>query len=345
MFDFFEELSSAGAHRILALQDKGSGLRAFIALDDTTLGPACGGIRTLAYNSTAEALTDVAKLASAMTLKCAIAGLDAGGGKAVVMLQPEMDRAAAFRRLGDFIEDLGGLFRTAGDLGTTYEDLLQIAKRTSHVNTSSNQLSTATGQGIVNCIRACASDRGLTGLDGLQIAVQGCGLIGSGVARSLAAQGAKVTVADVDENKAKILANEIGGKWITADKILTTEVDIISPCAVGGVVTPQIVNDIRAWAICGGANNQLSDKSVDALLAARGIAYVPDFLASSGAVIDGIARTVMNSDPNAFIARLEETALLILQQARKEGSGTDAIGRALALSRINKVNLRALQTH
>ena len=341
MFDFFEELSNAGAHRILAVQDKPSGLRAFIALDDMTLGPACGGVRTLAYSSTAEALKDVAKLSSAMTLKCAIAGLDAGGGKAVVMLHPDMDRAAAFRRLGDFIEDLGGLFRTAGDLGTTNEDLLQIAERTSHVNTSSNQLSTATGQGIVNCIRACAIERGLTGLSGLHIAVQGCGLIGNGVARSLAAQGAKVTLADVDENKAKMLANEIGGKWIAADKILTTEVDIISPCAIGGVVTPQIVNDIRAWAICGGANNQLSDPSVDALLAARGIAYIPDFLASSGAVIEGIARTVMNTDPDPFIARLEATAVLILQQARKEKSGTDAIGRTIALSRIQKVNLSA----
>lgn len=213
MTDIFEELSCAGANRVLALRDQVSGLRAFIGLDDVTLGPACGGIRSLPYNSTAAALADVARLSAAMTLKCAIAGLDAGGGKTVVMLHPEMDRPAAFRRLGEFIEDLGGLYRTAGDLGTTIQDLLHVAERTAYVDTSGEQLGRATGQGIVNCIRACMRNRGLAALSELHIAVQGCGLIGAGVARSMAEQGARVTVADVNEERAKALAAEIGGGW------------------------------------------------------------------------------------------------------------------------------------
>jgi leucine dehydrogenase len=330
----FEELADSGAHRVLAVRDQASGLRGFIAIDDVTLGPACGGIRSLPYPSTGAALADVAKLSRAMTLKCAVAGLDAGGGKTVVMLHPEMDRAAAFRRLGEFIEDLGGLYRTAGDLGTTHQDLLHVAERTKYVNTSGEQLGRATGQGIVNCIRACARDRGRADLAGLRIAVQGCGLIGAGVARSMAGQGAKVLVADVDEARARALAAEVGGDWRPAESILTADVDIVSPCAVGGILTPQVAREIRAWAICGGANNQLSDPAVDTLLAERGIVYVPDFLASSGAVIDGIARSVMNTEPDPLIAGLEETALSILRRARSEGRGTDAVGRAIARARI-----------
>jgi leucine dehydrogenase len=151
----------------------------------------------------------------------------------------------------------------------------------------------------------------------------------------LAAHGASVIVTDLDGDRGQTLAEEIGGEWLPETEFLTAKVDILSPCAVGAVLTPEAVNHINAWAICGGANNQLSSPGVDDLLAKRGIAYVPDFLASSGAVIDGIARSVMHIDPAPLIARLEETALRILQQARVEGRGTDAIGRVMARSRID----------
>jgi leucine dehydrogenase len=334
MSDFFTSLADCGAQRVLVVNDEASGLRALIALDDFTLGPACGGIRTLPYATMSAALGDVAKLSAAMTLKCAIAGLAAGGGKAVVIEHPSMDRAAAFRRLGDFIEDLGGLYRTAGDLGTSHQDLLWVAERTAYVNTSGVRLGEAAGEGIVHCILACARDRGLVDLRGLRIGVQGCGLIGAGVARSMAKHGARVIVADVDDERARNLAAEIGGDWLPSDDILSADADIISPCAIGGVLTPASVADIRAWGVCGGANNQLSDPSVDELLARRGIAYVPDFLASSGAVIDGIARTVMNIDPAPLLAGLEEMARSILQTASVEGRGTDAVGREIAYRRI-----------
>lgn len=341
MADIFEELGRADLGRVLAICDKGSGLRAFIAIDDVTLGPACGGIRSIAYDSADDALADVARLSRAMTLKCAIAGLDAGGGKTVVMVHDGMNRAAAYRRLGEFIEDLRGLYRSAGDLGTTPEDLLQVAQGTSYVNTSGAQLAAATGEGIVNCIRACARDRGLDGLAGLRIAVQGCGLIGAGVARSVARHGATALVSDIDDDRARALAVEVGGEWLPQAEFMTAQVDILSPCAVGGVLTPEAVGSIRAWAICGGANNQLSQADVDDMLAEQGIAYVPDFLASSGAVIDGIARSVMQTDPATLIARLEETALCILQQARSEGRGTAAVGHQMARSRIETARAKA----
>jgi leucine dehydrogenase len=335
MADVFEEMATCGAHRVIVLHDDASGLRAMIALDDVALGPACGGIRTRPYPATLDALRDVTELAAAMTLKCAIAGLDAGGGKTVVIERPGMDRAAAFRRLGDHIDDLGGLYRAAGDLGTTQDDLLHVAERTTFVNTTGEQLGAATGDGIVNCIRACARHRGIGDLSGLHVAVQGCGLIGAGVARSMVSVGARVTVADVDEARARALADEIGAAWVPSAAILFVDADIVSPCAVGGVLTPAVVRELRAWAVCGGANNQLADRSVDALLAEREITYVPDFLASAGAVIDGAARTVMGVDPAPFIARLEHTASEVFDRARADGSGTDAAARLMARARID----------
>jgi leucine dehydrogenase len=334
MNDIFDDIGSAGAHRVFFLRDEPSGLRAIIALDDVTLGPACGGIRTQPYPTTRDALVDVAKLSSAMTLKCAIANLPAGGGKTVVIVHPGMNRPAAFRRLGEYIQDLGGMYRAAGDLGTTYDDLLHAAENTDYVDTTGQQLGEATGVGIVNCIRACATDHGVDSLANLTIAIQGCGLIGAGVARSLAAQGAHVIVADVDSALAEVLAAEIGGTVESAETILMTRADIISPCAIGGVLTGALVPKIQAWGICGGANNQFASPDVGQELMARDIVYVPDFLASSGAVIDGTSRTLINADPAPLLAALEDTALLVLATSRSTGRPPHEVAQAIARDRI-----------
>ncbi len=334
MTDIFEDMAASGAHRVLMLRDPASGLRAIIALDDVTLGPACGGIRTRAYPAIRDALNDAHKLAAAMTLKCAIAGLPAGGGKTVVIDSPRMDRAAAFRSLGRTIADLGGLYRAAGDLGTTIEDLRHAAEASDYVDTSGAQLGEATGTGIVNCIRAAAAERSIDRLAGLTVAVQGCGLIGAGVATALAAEGARLVVADVDAARADAVAAALGGRAVGADAILTVEADILSPCAIGGILTAQIVPAIRAWAICGGANNQLASAAAGTALAERGIAYVPDFLASSGAVIDGIARSVMRTAPAPLIDRLYDTARHVLARARAERRPAAEIGEEIARDRI-----------
>jgi len=334
MDDIFDQVSAAGAHRIVVLHDQASGLRAIIALDDLTLGPACGGIRTQPYAKFEDALADVTRLSTAMTLKCAIAGLDAGGGKTVVVDHPAMDRAAAFRQLGRYIDDLGGLYRAAGDLGTSLQDLLHAAEETDYVDTTGMQLGEATGTGTVNCIRACSRYKGIADLGALTIAVQGCGLIGASVARSMADQGATVLVADVDPARAAELASEIGGTVISADRILTTEADIVAPCAVGGILTEEAVVGMKAWAVCGGANNQLASPAVGNLLADRGIAYVPDFLASAGAVIDGATRSLMQIDRAPLLARLEDTALTILHAARDQQRPTAHVARDMAFARI-----------
>jgi leucine dehydrogenase len=334
MTDVFDAMIGAGAHRILVLRDDATGLRAIIAIDSVTLGPALGGIRTQHYANTEAALEDVSKLAAAMTRKCAIAGLDAGGGKAVVLDHPGMDRARAFRRLGAYIEELGGLYRCAGDLGTTQQDLLHVAQSTQYCNTSGDALGDATGITIVNGIRAAAAERGITDLSQLSIAVQGCGLIGASVARAMAAHGARVSVADVDSVRAKAVADEIGGGVVPPENVLMQNVDVVSPCAIGGVLTPARVDEIRAWAICGGANNQLSSPEVADLIAARGIAYVPDFLASSGAVIRGGCLSVMHTDPAPLLAAVEGTARAVLRAAADERCSTVTVAERMARQRI-----------
>ncbi len=335
MTDVFDDLAAANAHRVIVVRDAASGLRAITAIDNVALGPGFGGIRTMVYPSTAAAFVDAQKLAAAMTLKCAIAGLPAGGAKTVVIDHPEMSRADAFRQLGRYINDLGGLYRCAGDLGTTAEDLDHVAEYTSYVNTTGAQLGTSTGIGIVNCIRACADHRGLGGLQGLRVAIQGCGLIGAGVARMLHAAGAILVVADVSPARAQMLADKLGAGAVPADVILTQDVDIIAPCAVGNVISADVAQSMTAWGVCGGANNQLTADAVAADLAARGILYVPDFLASAGAVIDGVSLSLPGGESTEQrLAAMYDTARVILREADAAGSTTTAVATRMARDRI-----------
>ena len=331
----FEEMKGAGVDRVLFLADSDSGLRAMLVIDSLALGPATGGIRCRAYPSFHHALSDARRLASAMTLKCAIAGLDAGGAKTVILDHRGLSRADAFRRLGGFIEDLRGLYWTAGDLGTTQADLEAAAEATRYVNMGGARLGEATGRTVVNGIRACVRARGGRDLTGISVAVQGCGLIGGGVARALAAEGAALIVSDVSRARAEAVAAETGAAILEPDQLLSAPVDIVSPCALGGVVTREAVETMRAWAICGGANNQLSEAGdIGRALAQAGILYVPDFLASSGAVITGIAGPVMNREPEPFLDATFETAEAVLCESARFRIPTAQVAEKMARARI-----------
>ncbi|MFC3051878.1 Glu/Leu/Phe/Val dehydrogenase dimerization domain-containing protein [Kordiimonas pumila] len=335
MTDIFDDMDTANAHRLLVLRDKPTGLKAIIALDNLTYGLACGGIRTKRYKSTEEAMQDVQKLASAMTLKCSIAGVPFGGGKSVILDHDGMDRAAAFRKFGEFVEELGGSYMCAGDLGTTQQDLMHVAETTQYVNTAGSDLGVATGITVVNGIRACLAAKGNNQtLADITVAVQGCGLIGAAVARLLAEAGANVLVADINDAQARQLADEIGATVIDPDTILTAEADIISPCAIGGVITPDLIPQLKAWAICGGANNQLFNSGVSDLLVSYKILYVPDFLASSGGVIKGVTSDIMDTDPELYLAKTYDTALEILTRAAAENCSSIRIGTQIALDRL-----------
>jgi leucine dehydrogenase len=330
----FKRMEDLELDRAVLWRDAASGLEAILAIDDVTLGPAAGGVRTRAYGSPGEALADAAALARAMTVKCALAGLAAGGGKCVVLDHPGLDRTRGFRVLGERIAELGGLFRTAGDLGTTAADLAAMASHCPWVHTDETGLAAAVAHGLLRCLEACAALRGVE-VAGLRVAVQGAGSIGAAVARRLAAAGAQLLIADVDAARAHAVAGETGATVGDPAAILTAPVDAIAPCAIGGVIDVEVARSMRAWAVCGAANNALASPQAEDALIARGILAVPDVVASAGAVIEGIGRTVMQlEDRTPLIDALGATAARILEESRATGARPSAIARQLASARI-----------
>jgi len=320
------------------LEDESIGLRAFLVIDDTTLGPAAGGIRTRAYPDDASARTDAHALARAMTLKCSLAGLPCGGGKAVVRELPGMDRQAVFERVGALVEELDGGFLTAGDLGTGADDLAAVARRTGHVHRDEAGLAGAVGRGCLRAMEACAGclDRTAGGsLEGLEIAVQGCGTVGEAVARAAAGAGATVRVADLERARAETLAAEIGGSIADPEEVLLAAVDIVSPCAVGGVIRAEHVAALRARALCGAANNVLADARADEALLERDILHVPDVLASAGAVVEGIGRMILDRDDcGPLIDRIRPVARRVLEESARSRRPAGRVARGLAMARI-----------
>lgn len=322
---------------ILSIEHAPGGLRAFLVIDDTTLGPAAGGIRTRAYATPDAALADARKLARAMTVKCALAGLAAGGGKCVVLDHPALDRPAAFAELGRRIEELGGRFRTAGDLGTTEDDLRVVALHTRYVHAASMPLAAAVGRGCRRCAEACAAFAGWGDLTGRHAVVQGAGSIGAAVARELAAAGARVTIADLDEARAIAVAHEVGGAVVPVARALAIDADLVAPCAIGGVITAEVAARLPARAVCGAANNVLASAEAAAILRDRGIMHVPDVIASAGAVIEGIGRTVMGlPDRGPLIDALGATAREVLMEAASTGRTTEEVAVAMAERRIRE---------
>lgn len=327
-------LETGDVPRLLTFTDLSSGLRAYLVIDDLTLGPAVGGTRTLPYLSAGAAVAEAAALARTMTLKCSIAGLDAGGAKMVVDARPNLRRSEAFRVLGRRIEELGGLFLTAGDLGTRHDDLAAMAAETSFVRTDDAELAAAVASGVRRCVAVCAELRGRDGLEGLRVAVQGCGAIGGAVARDLAAAGASLLVADIDEQAARATADAVGGRTVATDEILLADVDVVAPCAVGGVLDAATADSLRAWAVCGAANNILVGVEVGARLAARGVLHVPDLIASAGGVIAGVCAARGDGRAAELIAALGDTARAVLEEAQRRGLPVQAVAEDRARRRI-----------
>jgi leucine dehydrogenase len=270
-----------------------------------------------------------------MTRKCALSGLAAGGGKVVVLEHDGLDRARAFARLGQFVEELGGVFRTAGDLGTTPDDVIAMARRSRFVHTDESNLASAVARGMLRCVEACAAVHGAAGVSGLRVAVQGCGVIGAAVATALADAGASLVIADLDESWAIAFADELDADVGDPTTILTEDVDIVCPCAVGGVLTVAVADQLRAWAVCGAANNIVAGARAEQRLLERGILFVPDVVASAGAVIEGIGKTVMGlGDRTGLIDGLGATARALLEDSVRTGRTASELAAERARARI-----------
>ncbi len=285
----------AGHEQVVFCQDAQTGLRAIIAIYSTALGPALGGTRFYPYESEDAALTDALNLSRAMAYKNALAGLDLGGGKAVILGDPARGKSEALlRAYGRFVESLNGRYITACDIGTYSEDMDIVARECSHVtgrtvpNGGAGDSSVLTALGVYEGMRACADHAfGSTSLAGRLVGVEGVGKVGHRLVEHLTQAGARVVIWDVDAPAmaAALAANPAAEAAASRADLLARPLDVYAPCAMGGALDDDTVATLSARVVCGGANNQLAHAGIDKLLADRGILYAPDYLVNSGGVI------------------------------------------------------------
>ncbi|AKG92084.1 leucine dehydrogenase [Geoglobus ahangari] len=282
----FEMMEREEFEEIVFFHDSSTGLKAIVAIHDTTLGPALGGTRMWSYRSELDALRDVMRLAKAMTYKAAAAGLSFGGGKGVIIGDPKRDKSEVLlRSYGRYVQSLGGRFITAEDVGTTLEDMRVLMSETRHVAGTSIDPSPFTAYGVYCGIKACLEYVfGDESLDGVHVAVQGVGKVGGELVRLLLESGARVTVTDVDASRVRRFI-ELGASYVEPGKIYSVQCDVFSPCALGGVLNDSTVKRLRCSIVAGAANNQLESESVAERLSNLGILYAPDYIINAGGLI------------------------------------------------------------
>lgn len=329
-------------------QERETGLRAIIALHDTTLGPATGGCRMWTYPTEMHAIEDALRLARGMTYKYAAAGVNLGGGKCVVIGNPAHDKSEAlFRTLGRFIDRLGGAYMTGEDVGTTLRDMEYIRMETPYVVTLPRELggagniAPATARGTLQGMRAaCAAVFGNPELGGRSVALQGVGMVGTEVLKMLRAEDAAVYVTDIDERRLHELAAQYGATIVPPDAIHTLEVDVFSPCALGAVIDDTTLPQLRCKVIAGCANNQLARLEHGDMLRDRGILYAPDYIINAGGTIFDTDRL----QPGGFneerawqrVDRIFETTTQLIDIGRQEGISTARAADLLAERRLTE---------
>ncbi len=289
--DIFTAMQTYGHEQLLLSHDPSCGYCGIIAIHDTTLGPALGGTRFWQYDSTTEAVTDALRLARGMTYKAAVAGINLGGGKSVIIGDNHrVDREAVFRAHGRFIETLGGRYITAEDIGTSPADMEFIKLETDNVAGLlglSGDPSPVTGYGVYVGMKACARVRwGGDELTGRTVAIQGCGKVATYLARHLHAEGARLIVTDIDAEKVARVVQETGATAVAPDAIYDQFADVYAPCALGASVNDETLARLRVEIIAGGANNQLAENRHGDQLEAQGILYAPDYVINGGGVIN-----------------------------------------------------------
>lgn len=292
--EIFSQLEAYDYEQLVFCHDKSAGLRAIIAIHDTTLGPALGGVRMWMYNSEAEAVRDALRLARGMTYKNAAAGLNLGGGKAVIIGDPAKDKSEAlFRTFGRFIEGLNGRYITAEDVGTTEEDMDIIYEETDYVTGvspafgSSGNPSPVTAFGVYRGMKAAAKVVfGSDDLGGKTIAVQGQGNVAYTLCQHLHKEGANLIVTDLDKTRVQRAVEQFNAKAVDVNAIYDVECDIFSPNALGGIINDETIPRLKCRIVAGPANNQLQEERHGDMLTAENIAYVPDFVLNAGGVIN-----------------------------------------------------------
>lgn len=325
-----------------AFFDPATGLKGFIAIHSTALGPAFGGCRRWTYPNEKAALSDALRLSRGMSYKNALAGIPFGGGKAVIMAEPEAPKCSRlFEVFGEAVESLGGRYITAEDVGVSVADMESVARATRYVSGiaaakggAGGDPSPKTAMGVFLGIRAAAT-RALkrNDLDGVTVAIQGVGHVGYHVCRLLAEAGARVRVADVDASNVARVCDEFGVEKVDTREILRQEVDVLAPCALGGVISAETIPSLRAKIVAGAANNQLAEPEDGDLLHRNGILYAPDYVINAGGIISVAAEFQgdrSEADVDEKIAGIEGRVIEIFERSEREGLAPARVADRLA---------------
>jgi leucine dehydrogenase len=336
-----KELKVDGFERILEVMDPSVNLHGFIALQNTHLGPALGGVRMYPYRSKEEALEDVIRLAQGMTYKSALIEVGLGGGKSVIIGDPaKVKTKELLNSFAEAINLFSGSYIVAEDIGTTPEDMLILSKKTPFVSalptrSSSGDPSRFTAWGVYRGMQAAAEIFwGNPSLRGKKVAIQGLGNVGSKLANRLFWEGAELIVTDVNPEKTEDICLQYGAKRVSPEKILEIDCDIFAPCALGGILNARTIPKLGCKAVAGAANNQLREEEDGKRLMERQILYAPDFVINAGGLINAAAEFELEGYQPTIsrdkVTKIYDTLLVIFQQAQKEEIPTSTIAVQLA---------------
>lgn len=338
-------MSKYNHEQLLFCNDNETGLKAIIAVHNTTLGPALGGTRMWSYNNELEALNDVLRLSRGMTYKNSISGLNLGGGKAVIIGDARKDKSEAlFRRFGKFVESLGGKYITAEDVGINPQDMTWVNMETNNVvglPGKSGDPSPVTAYGVYMGMKAAAKVQwGNDSLSGKKVVVQGVGHVGEYLVAHLAKEGAEIMISDIHEDTLKAVSSKYGATVIGVDDVYTADMDIYAPCALGATVNENTLPQLKCSIIAGAANNQLADESVQGeQITNKGLIYVPDFMINAGGVINCYAE-VKGLSSEWAMSKAEEIygrTIDILNRSTAQNIPTYKIANTMAEERIDAI--------
>lgn len=344
----FQLLEKHGDHEeVVFCHNKEVGLKAIIAIHNTALGPALGGTRMWPYANEEEALIDVLRLSRGMTYKAATAGLNLGGGKAVIIGDPKTQKSEAlFRAFGIFVNSLNGRYITAEDVGTTVKDMEYVFMETPWVTGipkafgGSGDPSPYTAHGVLCGIKAAAKFHlGATSLKGMRVTVQGLGNVGSNLVKFLVDEAAEVYVSDIDKEKVKQVSDKYNVKSLNPSEIVTYETDIFAPCALGAVVNDETIGKLKCKIIAGGANNQLAENRHGDILREKNILYAPDYVINAGGLMNVFVELEGYSPERAFdkTRQVYDSLMEVFRVAKAENIPTYQAANRLAESRIRLI--------
>ena len=337
----YTDLSIDGYERVLYCENEKVGLKAWVALHSTKLGPALGGCRMWNYRSADEALNDALRLGKAMTYKNSLANLDFGGGKATIWGDSRTQKTEELlEAMGECVEYLDGSYITAEDVGMTFDDMKVFRRKTSYIpSIVAGDPAPTTAKGVFFGIQAVCAHLGISDLTGLHVALQGTGAVGSALVEFLVDSGCLVTATDVNNEALYEVRDTYGINIVDPNNIYDIECDIFSPCALGGIINDDTINRLKVLAVAGSANNQLAEERHAELLLEKGILYAPDYAINAGGVILLSGETPEGFDQNIVDEKLDgigPTLTKIFERSVSENVPTTVVADKLAEERLNR---------